>query len=127
VKATKAVWAGRVLTAFICLFFGFNVLVKLFPATFYPQIVEQMAGIGLPATILPLLAGLEALCVVFYAIPATSVLGAILFTGYMGGTIITHLRVGENVIMQVVFGLLIWLGIYLREKRLHSLLPIRKG
>ena len=125
-KTTKIIWVGRALSAVICLFFGFNVLVKMFPETFYPQIVEQMAGIGLPASILPTIAGLELLCVVTYAIPMTSVLGAVLFTGYMGGTILTHLRVGQNVAMQVIFGLLIWLGLYLREPRLHSLLPLRK-
>lgn len=125
-KVSKMVWAGRILSGLISLFFGYNSMVKFFPATFYPQIIEQMAGIGLPATILPVLATLEIICVLAYAIPATSVLGAVLFTGYMGGTIITHLRVGENVVMQVVFGLLIWLGIYLREPRLHSLLPIRR-
>ena len=126
-KATKIVLAGRILSAMISLFFGFNVLVKLFPETFYPQIVEQMAAIGLSATILPVIAGLELLCVITYAIPTTSVLGAVLFTGYMGGTILTHLRVGQNVAMQVTFGMLIWLGIYLREPRLHSLLPLRKS
>ncbi|MBC7658074.1 MAG: DoxX family protein [Chitinophagaceae bacterium] len=108
------------------MFFDYNALVKMFPEVFYPQIVEQMAGIGLPGTILLILAALEILCVVTYSIPATSVLGVVLFTGYMGGTILAHLRVEQNVMMQVALGLLIWLGLYLREPRLHSLLPIRK-
>jgi hypothetical protein len=55
----------------------------------------------------------------------TSVLGAILFTGYLGGAILTHLRVGQNVAMQVTLALLIWLGLYLREPRLRKLLPLR--
>lgn len=125
-KNKKVHYAGLALSILISCFFGFNVLVKLFPETFYPQIVEQMAAIGLPASILPIIAILEAICVVTYLIPATSVLGAILFTGYMGGTILTHLRVGQPVIMQATFGVLIWLGLYLREPRLHDLLPIRK-
>jgi hypothetical protein len=125
-KNRKSNWAGLVISFVIGLFFAFNVLVKLFPATFYPQIIEQMAGIGLPASILPLIAFLEGLCVVFYLIPATSVLGAILFTGYLGGAILTHLRVGQPVYMQASLGVLIWLGLYLREPRLRALLPIRK-
>jgi hypothetical protein len=123
---SKWMWSGRIITALVCIFFAFNACVKMFPQIFYPQILEQMAQIGLPGTILPLLAGLELFCVILYAIPATSVLGAILFTGYMGGTILTHLRVGQPVVMQATFGILIWLGIYLREPRLRALIPIRK-
>ena len=125
-RTNKVVWTGRILSAVICFFFGFNALVKMFPETFYPQMIEQMGGIGLPANILPVIAGLELLCVITYAVPTTSVLGAVLFTGYVGGTILTHLRVNESVGMQVTFSLLIWLGLYLREPRLHSLLPIRR-
>jgi hypothetical protein len=125
-KNKKMYWIGLVISVLLGCFFAFNVLVKLFPATFYPQIIEQMASIGLPASILPIIATLEGLCVVLYLIPATSVLGAVLFTGYMGGTILTHLRVGQPVYMQVFIGILIWLGLYLREPRLHELLPIRK-
>jgi hypothetical protein len=57
----------------------------------------------------------------------TSILGAILFTGYIGGAICSHLRLGENVFMHVVLGILIWLGLYLRDSRLRDLLPLRKS
>ena len=122
----KLFWVGVGITVLVGIFFGFNVLVKLFPETFYPQIVEQMANIGLPASILTPIAILEALCVITYVIPATSVLGAVLFTGYLGGAILTHFRVGQPVYLQVTLALIIWLGVYLREPRLHALLPIRK-
>ena len=125
----KNIWIPRVglaLSLVLGFFFSFNVLVKLFPATFYPQIVEQMASIGLPAWILRPIAVLEGLSVVAYLIPATSILGAILFTGYLGGAILTHLRVDQPVFLQASLGILIWLGIYLREPRLWDLLPIRK-
>ncbi|MGZ3696054.1 MAG: DoxX family protein, partial [Bdellovibrionota bacterium] len=112
--------------ALICFPFIFSALGKLFPAQIFPDMPAQMEQIGLPMSILPTLAVLELMCVIVYLIPITSVLGAVLFTGYMGGTIITHLRVGQNVTMQVCFGVIIWLGIYLREPRLHSVLPIRK-
>ena len=123
----KLVWTGRVLSVLLAAFFGFNVAVKLFPQVFYPQMIEQMARIGLPETILPLIAALELLCVVTYLIPQTAVLGAVLFTGYLGGAMLTHLRVGEPVIMHVILGGAIWLGIYLREPRLHAVLPFRKN
>ncbi|MGZ3721663.1 MAG: DoxX family protein [Bdellovibrionales bacterium] len=122
----KVVWAGRIISAVICIPFIFSAAAKLFPAVMYPEMPEQMAKIGLPVSILPLLATLELMCVVVYLIPATSVLGAVLFTGYLGGTIITHLRVDQPAYMQVLFGMIIWLGIYLREPRLHTLLPLRK-
>jgi hypothetical protein len=124
-KMTKSEWTGAILSLLIGLFFAFNVLVKLFPQVFYPQMVEQMKGIGLPETIVPLLASLEGLCTLLYLIPITSVLGAVLFTGYLGGAMLAHLRVGENVLIHLILGGLIWLGIYLREPRLRSLLPLR--
>lgn len=89
--------------------------------------IEQMTRIGLPESILMTVAILEILCVVTYLIPATAVLGAVLFTGYLGGAILTHLRVGEPVYLHIFLGGLIWLGIYLREQRLHSILPIRRN
>jgi hypothetical protein len=125
-KTSKVAWAGRIISVLVCFPFMFSALGKLFPAIIFPDMPNQMAAIGLPMTILPTLAVLELMCVVVYLIPITSVLGAVLFTGYMGGTIITHLRVGQNVAMQVCFGLIIWLGIYLREPRLWKLLPLRK-
>ena len=125
-KPSKTVLIGRIISGLVIVFFAWNSMVKLFPEKFYPQIAEQMAAIGLQPSILPILAALELFCVVIYAIPATSVLGAVLFTGYMGGAILTHLRVGQNVTMQVCFALVIWLGIYLREPKLKQLLPIRK-
>ena len=126
-KPTKTVILGRIITGLVIVFYTWNSMVKLFPEKLYPQIAEQMAAIGLQPSILPILAALELLCVLIYAIPATTVLGAVLFTGYMGGAILTHLRVGENVIMQVSFGIIIWLGVYLREPKLKQLFPFRKS
>jgi hypothetical protein len=125
-KSSKIVLVGRTLSVLVSLQFLFSALAKLFPEIFYLQMTQQMLGIGLPLTILPIIATLEILCVVLYLIPATAVLGAVLFTGYLGGAILTHLRVGENVALQIILGLVIWLGIYLREARLHALLPFRR-
>jgi hypothetical protein len=67
----------------------------------------------------------ELLCTILYLNPKTAVLGAILLTGYMGGAICQHLSHGEWAIVQVIFGVVIWLGIFLREPRLWSLMPWR--
>jgi len=67
----------------------------------------------------------ELACTILYLIPQTSVLGAILLTGYMGGAIATHISLEESFVFQAVFGVVIWLGIFLREPRLRAILPIR--
>jgi hypothetical protein len=72
----------------------------------------------------------EAACLALYVIPQTSVLGAILFTGYLGGAIATHVRIGSPLFTHVLFPIyvaaLIWGGLYAREDRLRSLIPIRR-
>ena len=122
----KLVWTGRVISVLVSCLFIFSSSMKFLYPHFYPQMPEEMAKIGLPIGILVPIGILEIMCVIVYLIPITSVLGAVLFTGYLGGAILTHLRVGQNVAMHIVLGLLIWLGIYLREPRLHSVLPFRK-
>jgi hypothetical protein len=89
------------------------------------EVLEGMAHLGLPESLMVPLAILEISCVVTYLIPATSVLGAILLTGYIGGAICTHLRVGDPFFIQTALGILIWLGLYLRENRLKGLIPLR--
>jgi hypothetical protein len=90
-----------------------------------PELEQGFAHLGLPLSMRLPLALLELACVAVYLIPATAVLGAILLAGYVGGTIVTHWRVGDVVIVQILLGLLVWLGVYLREPRLRSLLPLR--
>jgi hypothetical protein len=91
-----------------------------------PEVMKGIAHLGLPESMVVPLAILEISCVVIYLIPVTSVLGAILLTGYTGGAICTHWRVGDPFFMQIVLGILIWLGLYLREDRLKALIPFRK-
>lgn len=92
-----------------------------------PEVLEGMAHLGLPESLIWPLGILELLCVVVYLIPGTSILGALLFTGYVGGAILAHVRIGEPVFLQIALGVLIWLGLYLREPRLRELLPLRKS
>jgi len=90
-----------------------------------PELTAGMEHLGLPESMVVPLAILEISCVVIYLIPPTSVLGAILLAGYVGGAICTHWRAGDPFYVQVVLGILVWLGLYLREDRLKALIPLR--
>ena len=84
-----------------------------------------MSGtLGFPATVIFGIGLLEIACVLLYAIPRTAVLGAVLLTGYLGGAIAAHVRVGDAFISPLIGGGLVWLGIYLRDARVRALLPL---
>jgi hypothetical protein len=117
-----SVWAGRVTSALTALVFVISAVMKLKGGA---EVTQGMAHLGLPESLIVPLAILEVSCVVIYLIPATSVMGAILLTGYMGGAICTHVRVGDPVFVQIALGVLVWLGVYLRETRLRGLIPLR--
>jgi hypothetical protein len=119
-KAVKAGWAISIL---VSLMFVFSASMKFVGG---PELAKGMEHLGLQKIPVIPLAILELTCVAVYLIPATSVLGAILLTGYLGGTILTHWRVGDMFIVNIVLGMLIWLGIYLREDRLRALIPTRR-
>lgn len=118
----KLMWGGRVISGLLALLFTMSAVMKLMGGT---EVTEGMAHMGLPDSLRVPLGILEFFCVAIYLILATSVTGAILLTGYIGGAIVTHLRVGEPVYMQIALGVLIWLGLYLREQRLKALIPLR--
>jgi DoxX-like family len=120
----KIVWTGRVLTGVVSLLFFFSAAMKFVGGA---EVKEGMAHLGLPESMTIPLGILEAACTVVYLIPATSVLGAILLAGYMGGAICTHWRVGDPFVGQIAIALVIWLAIYLREPRLKALIPLRKS
>ena len=120
----KIVWTGRVITVLVSLLFLFSAAMKFMGGA---EVKEGMAHLGLPESMIIPLGILEAACTVIYLIPATSVLGAILLAGYIGGAICTHWRVGDPFLPQVAIGLVVWLGIYLREPRLKALIPLRKS
>jgi hypothetical protein len=119
----KVVWTGRVLSILVSLLFLFSAVMKLKGG---PELAQGMAHLGLPDSMVKPLALLELTVVIVYLIPQTAVLGAVLLTGYIGGALCTHWRVGDPFIVHVVLGLAMWLGLYLREPRLKPLLPIRR-
>ena len=120
----KLEWAGRTISVLASLVFVFSAFLKVKGG---PELSQGMGHLGLPERMIVPLAILEICCVAVYAIPATSVLGAILLTGYVGGAICTHWRVGDPFVVQVVVGILIWAGLYLREERLRRLIPLRSA
>ena len=122
VAAGGLAWAGRAVSVLVSLVFVASAFMKLQGGA---EVMQGMAHLGLPESLIVPLTILEVSCVVIYLIPATSVVGAILLTGYMGGAICTHLRVGDAFFLQIVLGILVWLGLYLREKRLKGLIPLR--
>jgi sorbitol-specific phosphotransferase system component IIC len=120
----KVVWTGRVITVVVSLLFLFSAVMKFIGGA---EVKEGMAHLGLPESMIIPLGILEIACVLVYLIPVTSVLGAVVLTGYLGGAICTHWRVGDPFLPQVAIGLVIWLGVYLREPRLRALIPFRRS
>ncbi len=116
------VWSGWIIVAFITFTFGMSGFMKLKGG---PELDQGMAHLGLPQTMVFPLAILELTCLAIYLVPQTAALGAVLLTGYLGGAICTHWRVGDPFIVQCGIGVLVWLGLYLREKRLWPLIPVR--
>jgi hypothetical protein len=118
----KIILAGRAISILAALPFVMSALMKLMA---HPEALKGMNHLGLSQSLILPLGILELLCVVAYLIPITSIVGAVLLTGYIGGAILAHVRIGESILFQIVLGLMIWLGPYLREPRLRELLPLR--
>jgi hypothetical protein len=121
------VWAGRILTAIAVLFLTFDIAMKLFQV---PQAVEGTVQLGFPARVILPLGVIQAVCLTLYLLPRTAVLGAVLWTGYLGGAIATHVRLGNPLFTHTLFpiyiALLLWGGLWLRDRTLRAVLPFRK-
>ena len=115
-------WAGRIVSALPVLMLLLSGVMKLArPA----PVLEGFAKLGYAENLTLGIGIVELICTGAYVIPRTSVLGAILLTGYLGGATATHVRVGDPFLGPVVLGVLVWLGLYLRDARLRSLIPMR--
>jgi len=117
-------WTGRVISGVVSAALIFSGVIKF---TNSPDLVEGLGHLGWPVRFAPALGVTELTCVVLYLIPQTSALGAILLTGYMGGAIATHARIEDGFIPHIIIGVLVWLGLFLRDARLRALIPIRRG
>lgn len=126
--SSAALWTGRVMSAVVILFLIFDGAIKLIPLQ---VVLDTMAELGYPGTvgIARLLGVITLACAVLYAWPRTSVFGAILMTGLLGGAMATHLRIGSPIFSHLLFGLylglLAWGGLWLRDPRLKALMPLR--
>ena len=121
-KTSATVWTGRVISAIPVLFLLFDAAIKL--ANIKP-VQDSFKALGYPTTIALGIGLLELACVLVYLIPRTSLAGAILLTGYLGGAIATHLRVGDPLFSHVLFpvyvGALLWGGLLLRDSRINEI------
>ena len=124
----KMLWTGRIMNALVVLFLLMDGIMKLFnPA----PVVEGMTKLGYPLSLTSVIGIVLLICVVLFAIPRTSILGAILLTGYLGGAVASQLRVGlplfSNILFPVYLGALMWGGLFLRDGRLRALIPLRSS
>jgi hypothetical protein len=117
-------WIGRVLSALPILFIGLG---AAFAFSHPEEVQKGFDKYAFPAGFMNKVLIIEAICLLLYIIPQTAVLGAILLTGYLGGAVITHARVGEpNWIVPVIIGIVFWLGLWFRDPRVRALAPIRR-
>lgn len=119
----KMLWTSRILSTLPVLMLLMSAVMKfLKPAA----VVEGFTHLGWPERYALILGIVELGCTLLYLIPRTAVLGAILLTGYLGGATATHARIGEaSFISPAILGMVVWLGLYLRDSRLRALLPLR--
>lgn len=123
-KTSPTIWTGRILSLLIAAFIIFSGVMKLQPMS--PEMEEGLSHLGIPHSMLVPLAAIEIVIAILIVVPQTAVIGAILLTGYMGGAMCTHWRVGDPFIFQAVLPILGWLAVSLREPRLWGLIPWRR-
>lgn len=125
--SAKRLWTGRIVGAVAVLFLLFDGIIHLMKPA---PVVESFAQLGYPVKLAVGLGIVELLCLALYVIPRTAILGAVLLTGYLGGAIASHLRIGDPLFSHVLFpvyvAILIWGGLFLRDERLRGLIAARR-
>jgi hypothetical protein len=120
-----SIWAGRIISGLVVLFLLFDSAIKLLVLA---AAVEGTVHVGYPASVVRPIGIVLLACVLLYVIPRTTILGAILLTGYLGGATATLVRMSDPLfVLPVVIGVLAWLGIFLRDERLRTLMPLRSS
>jgi hypothetical protein len=123
-----AVWTGRIISGFAVLFMLFDSITKIMRNSY---VIKASANLGYPVSAIPVIGMILFACVVVYAIPRTSIIGAVLLTGYLGGAVASNLRIStplfSNILFPVYFGILVWGGLYLRNRRVRELFSVRKA
>jgi DoxX-like protein len=127
-NSSKAIWAGRIISGIVIAFMIFDGGILAMALDF---VTKGMAEFGIPADFARPLGIVALVCTALYAVPSTSVFGAILLTGFLGGAIATHLHGADplmpHVLMAFVIGLFVWGGLWLRNPRLRALVPLQQG
>ena len=121
-----SLWIGRIFTTLSVLFLLFDTVIKVLNMA---PAVEATTQLGYPASAVVGIGILELICLVLYVIPRTAVLGAVLFTGYLGGAIATQVMAGANLfslVFPLIIGALLWGGLYLRDNQLRTFIPFRQ-
>lgn len=119
----SALWTGRVLSSLGSMFLLFDAVMKLVKPQF---VVDATVQLGYPESAIVGIGVALLVSTILYLIPRTAILGAVLLTGYLGGAVATHVRVGGpvfNILFPVIFGALLWAGLWLRDRRVRNLLP----
>jgi uncharacterized membrane protein YphA (DoxX/SURF4 family) len=119
----KALWTGYVMSILPVLLLLMSAVMKFAKPE---PVVEGFAHLGYPESLALALGIVELGCTILYLIPQTAVLGAILLTAYLGGATATHVRVEEAFFMPIVLGIFVWGGLFLRDRRIRALIPLRK-
>ncbi len=124
----STIWIGRIVSGLPALFLLVDGAMKLVkPAV----VVEATTKLGYSESLIVPIGIILIACTLLYLIPTTSVLGAILLTAYLGGAVATHVRAAEGgvfpIIFPIIFGALLWLGLYLNDTRLRALIPLRSS
>lgn len=121
----RAQWAGRFISAFVVIALAADGTVQLFASA---QIASMLRETGFAMEMTRIVGPIILACAILYAIPATAVLGAILVTGFLGGAICAHVRIGElgspPEIISLLLGVMTWGGLYLRDPRIQAVLPL---
>ena len=124
--AISRVSIGRVISGFAVLFLAFDTVIKF---TQLPAVAESMTQLGYPMSSVVAIGVIELACLALYLVPRTSVLGAVILTGYLGGAIASHVRVGNPLFSHVLFpiyvAVMLWGGLYLRDARVRSIISAR--
>ena len=120
-------WVSRILSGVVIIFLLFDAITKLMMV---PPVIEGTKKLGYPIELIPVIAIILLICTILYIIPKTSIFGAILLTGYLGGAVASNLRIESplfsNTLFPVYFAVLVWGAIFLRDNRVSSLIPFRK-
>ena len=123
----KKIWTGRIMSSAAVLFMLFDSITKLLKT---PQVVDATAQLGYPASLIPVIGLILFILTILYIIPITSIFGAILLTGYLGGAVASNLRIlsplFSNTLFPIYFAVILWGGLFLRNSLIHKFVPFVK-